>query len=330
MPAIRSILCPFDGSEFARRALRHAVALGRWYKAGITLLYVDMGQTLEASIAGGEWIPPAGPNERKRIVAWLADTAESARASGVSADVRVVEGRPTREIVKLAAELPADLVVMGTHGRSGFDRLVLGSVTEKVLRHAPCPVLTVSRRTVPTYRSGRPPFESIICPIDFSPSSLRALEYALSLAQEAYGHLTILHSLEPIPEEEDPGLRQFDQARYHAEMEKIVRRRLEGILPAGVGDWCKPENVVCRGKAYQAILEAAEHRDADVIVIGIQGRNPIDLALFGSTTQHVVRAARCPVLAIRSGPLAGSRAQESEAPADKEQDGHGSSRKETS
>jgi nucleotide-binding universal stress UspA family protein len=298
MITLRSVLVPYDGSEFSRKALHHAVSLARWYKAAITLLHVDPREMVLTE-NGAVWRSPVDPGERKRLVSWLGEIGDEARNAGVAVEARVSEGRPTAEIVRVAKEIHADLVVMGTHGRTGFDRLVLGSVTEKVLRQAPCPVLTVTSKTVPVYRSGRPPFESVVCPIDFSEDSLRALEYALSLAQEAYGRLTIVHALEQFPPEDEPVLAPFDLGAYHKAVERTVRGRLAEILPRGAPDWCKPEHVVARGKAWRAILDAAEKRTADLIVMGVHGRNAVDLALFGSTTHHVVRQAHCPVLVIR-------------------------------
>ena len=300
MVTIRSILCPFDGSDFSRRALEHATALGRWYGAPLTLLHVYTGVPLPGG-ASSEWSAPLEPQDRKRIIGWLTDAGSAARDAGVEVEARVVEGRPATEILQAAKDGSAGLIVMGTHGRSGFDRLLLGSVTEKVLRHAPCPVLTVTARAVPDYVPKRPPFERILCPVDFSADSTRAIEYALSLAQEAYGRLTLLNALEQFPPEEDPTMARFDIPGYHQAMEKIARARLQEAIPVGARDWCRPEIQVKRGKAYRVILEAAESRDADLIVLGVHGRNPLDLALFGSTTHHVVRAARCPVLVARSG-----------------------------
>jgi nucleotide-binding universal stress UspA family protein len=304
MITLRSVLVPYDGSEFSERALHHAVSLARWYKAAITLLHVDPRGTFMAEDGVGGLASRVDPVERKRLVSWLAEVSDEARNSGVPVEARVSEGRPTAEIVRVAREMPADLIVMGTHGRTGFDRLVLGSVTEKVLRQAPCPVLTVTSKTVPVYRSGRPPFESLVCPVDFSGDSLRALEYALSLAQEAYGRLTILHAIEQFPPEEEPVLAPFDMGIYHQAVERQVRGRLAEILPRDAPDWCQPEHVVARGKAWRAILEVAEKRTADLIVMGVHGRNAVDLALFGSTTHHVVRGARCPVLVVRTGSAA--------------------------
>jgi nucleotide-binding universal stress UspA family protein len=300
MIAIKKILCPVDGSEFSLRALEHAVALARWYEAGISILSVASAVPATPDPTGREGYVPLAPGERDRIVGWLQDLADTTRARGVPVDFRVIEGLAVKGILQEASELPADLVVMGTHGRSGFDRLALGSVTERVLRRATCPVLTVSQRTVPAHPSGRPPFESIVCPVDFSPASQRAIEYSLSLAQEAYGRLILMHAVEQFSLEENLSLARFDVGAFHQAVEQAAAARLAGILPVGVRDWCKPECVVSRGKAYQAILNLAEERAADLIVIGVHGRNPLDLAIFGSTTHHVVREAHCPVLVVRS------------------------------
>lgn len=305
MIAIRSILCPFDGSEFSRRALEHATALGRWYGAKVNLLHVYTGVPVAPEMGPAVWFTPLEPQERKKLVAWLADAAAPARAAGVAVEVHVVEGRPVPEILKSAKENVAGLIVLGTHGRTGFDRLLLGSVTERILRHAPCPVLTVTARAVPAYPQGRPPFERILCPVDFSPASTRAVEHALSLAQEAYGRLTLMHAIEQLPPEEEAAIAHFEMARFdmagfqHA-LETMTRTRLEQAIPEGARDWCRPEILVARGRAWRAILHAAQERNAELIVMGVHGRNPVDVTLFGSTTQHVVRAAQCPVMVTRT------------------------------
>ena len=118
---------------------------------------------------------------------------------GAAIECVAVEGNVAPEIVRLARELPADLIVMGTHGRTGFDRLMLGSVTERILRKAPCPVLTVPRRAPDAVPVGPVLFKRILCAIDYSPSAMKALTYATSLAEQAGAHLTAVHVLEHLP-----------------------------------------------------------------------------------------------------------------------------------
>jgi nucleotide-binding universal stress UspA family protein len=195
---------------------------------------------------------------------------------------------------------PADLVVMGTHGHSGFVRWTLGSVTEKVLRRSPCPVLTVGPAGAGAVApEGGPVFKRILCALDFSPSSDRALRYALSLAQEADARLSLLHVLDwPLEEPRDAG--GFDLAGYRRRLEEEARERLRAAVPEAARDWCKPEERLEAGRPWQAIVRVAGELGAELIVMGVQGRGALDLMLFGSTTHNVVREAACPVLTIRA------------------------------
>jgi nucleotide-binding universal stress UspA family protein len=200
-----------------------------------------------------------------------------------------------------ARSWPADLIVMGTHGRGGFERWVLGSVTEKVLRKAPCPVLTVPPPVGELRPEGSALFRRIVCPVDFSGASLAALAYALKLAEESRAEITVLHVLEWLVEDE-PGARipGFDVPEFRRYLEKDARARLEKIVPEEARNWCRPREEVVGGRPWREVLRVAEDTQADLVVMGVRGRNPVDLAVFGSTTQHVVRGARCPVLVVHT------------------------------
>jgi nucleotide-binding universal stress UspA family protein len=182
---------------------------------------------------------------------------------------------------------------MGTHGRNGFERLLLGSVTEKVLRKAACPVMAVPP---PAVSAGKLPYTRLLCPVDFSDSSEAALRFASSLAEEADARLTILHVFDWQPD--DLMTARFDTAEYYEAVEQQARERLERLVIDEVRVWCKPETVTTRGKPYREILALADANEVDLIVLGVRGRNPIDLALFGSTANQIVRRARCPVLTV--------------------------------
>jgi nucleotide-binding universal stress UspA family protein len=126
----------------------------------------------------------------------LASTVEGTR---VPLEIALGEGYPAYAIAAKAAEAKSDLIVIGTHGRSGVERLMLGSVTEKVLRKAGCPVLTVPPKAGDPAPAAPATFKRIVCAIDFSDCSMRALEYAMSLAQESNSTLIVLHVIEPFP-----------------------------------------------------------------------------------------------------------------------------------
>jgi nucleotide-binding universal stress UspA family protein len=298
MIAVRRILVPCDFSDFSRRALDHAAALSHWFGAEVTVLYaLPLVSTLDAlPIAVGP--VPVAPVSKDAIHEELVRFTAPVAEKGLRCDIVVAEGGPVDQILGHATNLPADLLVMGTHGRSGFERWVLGSVTEKVLRKAPCPVLTVPKDAVSAPVTSRPPFRRVLCALDFSSSSLKALEYAMTLAQQDYAEITLLHVLEALPDFrlEAQG---FDVARYRATLEADTLERLRHAVPEGARDWCKPEATVAHGKAHEEILRVAEERKSDLIVMGVHGRKALDIMVFGSNTHHVIRGARCPVLTIR-------------------------------
>lgn len=302
MIEIRRILCPVDFSDFSRRALDHAVAIAKRYQSTITLLHVYVVPLPYG--AGQGVVPPPSmltPETRETLLADLKRFAEDASADSVPVEFEIIEGPVAPAILARAEALPADLLVMGTHGRSGFQRLVLGSVTEKVLRQALCPVLTVPRAASGVVPPPPVLFQRIICAIDFSDSSLHGLEYALSLAQEAGAYLTLVHVIEPPPslprEIHEPPI--ADLRDYLAKVDEASRARLQKLVPDNVGEYCRVDTLLATGKPYQEILRVADEQKAELIVAGIHGRGPIDRLLFGSTTQHLVRQATCPVLTLR-------------------------------
>lgn len=299
MVSITRILCPIDFSGHSRVALDYATALARWYDAEVTALHAYAVAMVPATISA---FPAAGsvglPLTREEVERDFNRFLRPAATAGVTVKSEIALGSPAKSILEAAAKLPASLVVMGTHGASGVERLMLGSVTEKVLRKAPCPVLVVTRDA--DAPSGAPVlFRRILCAIDFSPCSTRALSYALSLTEEAGGALTLLHVLESFAEE--PLIySQLDIEEYQRQAENLALERLNSLIPRETRTWCRCAPMTRFGKPYQEILKVAGEQQVDLIVLGVRGRNPIDLALFGSTTNHVVRTAGCPVLTVRS------------------------------
>ncbi len=304
MIEIKRILCPVDFSDFSRHALRHAIALARWYKADLTALHACHLQ-IPPVVAGGypaalNTPPVMGPPAELRDQAMTQFTrfAEGVDVSGVRFVFRVELAAPVHTILDAATSLPADLIVMGTHGHGGLDRLVLGSVTEKVLRKASCPVLTVPP---PVTDVTEAPIlvQRILCPVDFSESSVAALTYAVSLASESDARLVLMHVIDKLPRWDPQTYTRFDVDGYEQALAEDIRGRLQAAVPEEARSWCRPEELVSIGKPYQEILRVAREKEAHLIVMGVQGRNPIDLMLFGSTTHHVVREAPCPVLTLR-------------------------------
>lgn len=298
------VLCPVDLSEASTHAIEEAAAIAGWYHAKLMVLHVHVPRPPLGLDPYGVGEPPApGSAEIARIKAAAYAAAAPAIDAKLDVEVVVEVGEPTAAILTCASRIGAGMLVMGTHGASGFQHLVLGSVTEKVLRRARCPVLTVPpRMRVATAL----PFQRILCPIDFSDSSLAALEWAWSLAQESGATVTLLHVIEwpwdepPAPPfEKIPGHEARQLMQFRKAAEASSRQHLLSLVPDNLRGRCSSEPLVRHGKAHREVLSAAEGH-ADLIVMGVHGRNVVDLAMFGSTTNQVVRGASCPVLTVRT------------------------------
>lgn len=299
MLEIRRILCPVDFSDASRHALDHAIVIAGWYESRITALHVCHPMILlNPPVLFADFPGSVLPTEtdRQQVGEQLREWLAPADAAGLQTDAVFDEGNTSATILDRARALPADLIVMGTHGRGGFERFMLGSVTEKVLRKASCPVLTVPPPAVATSKL---PFKQLLCPVDFSEPSISALGFAFSIAEESDAHLTILHVFDWPADDEMLVERPFDVPELRRQMEKRARHQLETLVPADVRNWCAPEPKLRYGKPYREILAVAETEHVDLIVMGVHGRNALDLMLFGSTTNHVVRRASCPVLTLK-------------------------------
>ena len=262
MVKIGRILCPVDFSDFSRRALDYAVALARWYGSRLTVLHVHHAP-----------FPARVPVEPK-----------------------AAEGDPAREI--LAEADAADVIVMGTHGRSGFDRLMLGSVTEKVMRKARCSLLTVPLSAPPPVGAVPVLFRRIVAAVDFSDVSMFALRHAASLAAEVDAQLLVMHVIEA-PERLELWIDREKATSYVREWTEGAEERLRSAVSHGVREYAHVVQRVETGRAYREILRVADEQQADLIVMGAHGHGVVETMFVGSTAQHVVHAAACPVLMVR-------------------------------
>ena len=292
MLRIEKILCPVDFSEYSIKAYDYARSLAQHYGAKLLLQHVVQPLTSTYPY----YTFPDALNE----VFWNLESSADQKLSemisehhpnGFEIQRFVHKGTAPDCILAFAQAQAADLIVMGTHGRHGFDHLTMGSVAEKVLRKAHCPVLVVRK---PTHDFVNPvdaeepvQLKKILFCTDFSDHSTRALTYALSLAMEYNADLTLLHVLEDVPPTDD--------------LQKCVgdvTRRLEELASPEASDWCKVHAAVRIGRPYQQILQVILENETDLVVMGVRGRNAVDLALFGSTTHRVIQLGTSPVLAV--------------------------------
>jgi nucleotide-binding universal stress UspA family protein len=292
-----------DFSDVSRHALDHAVALARWYGAGLSVLHVHQLSmpVYGVSYMGPEGLPPIVLTdlEREHLLERL-DTYVAADRDAAKVEIETLLDEDVNvpdAILSRARSTGADVIALGTHGRSGFQRLVLGSIAEKVLRKACCPVLTVPPHAPDAVPRDVVSIQRILCPVDFSRSSRRALEYAASLAQEAHARLTVLHVLELPPDLSE--LPYSGLAEYRNDQFQKARKHLSEAVKVSVPPACPVDELVLVGRVHREVLRVASEQGVDLIAMGIQGRGAVDLMFFGSTANHVVREATCPVLTLR-------------------------------
>lgn len=291
--AVRSVLCPTDFSECARRALAQALAVARAHHAELTVLHVHAPPlALVDRAAPPSPHPTLGAPEREALLTQLAEALTPVRATGTTARACLLEGEPSDEILRYARITKADLVVMGTHGRRGLDGC-FGSVAERVVQKAPCAVMTVpagdSDPSLPPSR--------ILCPLELIDSE-PTLGVALSMARAFGCELLLLHVL--IDASPHSALAEgVDWEVLEARLVAAARHRLARAVgeqePSAVPYDC----VVTSGKPYREILKVVAERPSQLVVMGIHGSNPLQRMFFGSTALQVLRLARCPVVTVR-------------------------------
>jgi nucleotide-binding universal stress UspA family protein len=287
---LKNILFLTDFSEPSDVALPFAVAIAREYAAKIHVLHVLIPMpypystpelTVAAIDAQEEW----AQDEMARI---------TARLAGLPQETMIERGDalwPTLE--QAIGECEADLVVLGTHGRTGAQKLLMGSVAEEMFRRSSVPVLTVGPRVRSGAHNGAR-FHSVLLATDFSPESVAAVPYAISLAQENQARLLLLHVIESHERRKGtmPAELSVANVMYH----------LNEIVPKGVELWCHPKTLVDYGHPAKRILEQAKTYAADLIVLGVRGaagRLGAATHLSRSTAHQVVAHARAPVLTVR-------------------------------
>ncbi len=273
---VDKILCPVDFSELSGLGLRYAAAVARRHGAKLTVLYAHSFQP-----------PPYfSVNElealHQRIRDWVGDAHAAlerfiAGHGAGPAEAMVVEGLPADVIRRVAADIGAGLIVIGTHGRSGVNRLMLGSVTERVLRESRVPVLTVRGDAAALPVGPR----KILCPVNNTPAAREALDAALWFAGSFGSELTVAHVPETRPE-----------------------RAIQDIcawVPEDARAHCHLREAEAGADADHAILTMAREESTDLLVIGSQHRRFFDSTVLGSTTARLVRHAPCPVLTVPAG-----------------------------
>jgi len=271
-----SILVPTDGSDVAAAAADAAVALARRFGADVHALYVRDSDDDD--------------DRGERATTAVADRAAAADVTATTAVVDA-EGPVHRRILDYGDEHDVDCIVMGTHGRTGLDRFVLGSVAERTLRESLVPVLTVHEETVVDRD-----LDAILVPTDGSAGAAAAAAHAVDLAVATGATLHVVHVV-------DVGVLPIDgSGAVLDELQRVGRQALDSVVEraeeAGVSTI---RASVLSGTPYRAISDYADAEAIDLVAMGTHGRTGFDRYLLGSVTERVVRLCDRPVLTLGNG-----------------------------
>jgi len=287
--ALKNILFATDFSPSAEAALPYAIGLAKQYGGKVHGVHVRFPAAY----------PLVGPEAMPNVIEAAEEQAKfeaeqmHEMLAEVPHEVSVMEGDLWPVINDVMSKQPTDLIVVGTHGRTGVTRALLGSAAEEIFRRATCPVLTVGPR-VSHNTERRLAMKQILFATDFSAESLAALPYAVSLAQEHQAVLTLVHAT---------GKHKVGDLVHEDQYDDSCMRRLRALVPEGADLWCEPKFSVEHGPEAQKIMEAAIAVGADLIVLGVrgpQGGLGATTHILPSIAHDVVVHAECPVLTVRA------------------------------
>jgi nucleotide-binding universal stress UspA family protein len=283
--SFKNVLFPTDFTAASTGALPCALAIAKTYGSK---LYVTHAVTPEPPLTIPlEPIPlemdPLWQQARERLGEFL----ESTRVRDVVREGVLEQGDLWSVLEDVIQRHSIDLIVLGSSGRHGLKKLVLGSSAEQVFRRAPCPVLTIGPDAAGR-ADAQATFQNIVFATDFSAGSLKALPYALSLAEENQAHLVLAHLIPLVP------------MQHQEEVRVSALKRLHELIPPGADDWCRIDCVVSFEFPAEGILNLAASEQADLIVMGVHAKAPRSSShLPWAIAYEVVCHAKCPVLTVR-------------------------------
>ncbi len=303
---IRHILVPLDFSGQSRQALISAVPLARKHHARISLVHVVQPITVSAwrGFPGdGQYLGMDMCQIVEAAKAHLDELATQLLPEAVRGRAIVREGPAAYTVISVAKAIKADLIVLSTIGRSGLKRVLLGSTAERIVRHAHCPVLTVRRQANESAMPKKPiypkrlPWRRILVPLDLSMTSLGALKMAVVLAKESGARLLLLNVIEPSPYATgmEGAVLLLPEVKVEQNAKKQLPQVARRFVPPSVPTTC----LIRRGRAANEIVATADGKRVDLIVLSTYGHTGVDRLLMGSTAEHVVRTAQCPVFVVR-------------------------------
>ncbi len=306
------ILLAIDGSKFSEAATQTVAAQGWPQETEVRVLYVIeiFSPQLPEMTAYYPGIEHSRDAQRKLAETAVAKSAQALRSKGLQVTTLVELGSPKSILIDAAEKWNADLVVIGSHGRRGLDRFMMGSLAEAVLRHAHCSVELVripstGKESKRTGGSAAAKVRRILLATDGSKCSGAALQLLIEQVGPDETEVRVLHVLEPLPllvvremGNREPDLQGLLEAQTKQAAEDLVAKIAETLRAKSV----KVTTAVARGNPKSRILDVAEKWKAELIVLGSHGRSVLDRFLMGSVSDTVARHARCSVEVVRIRP----------------------------
>jgi nucleotide-binding universal stress UspA family protein len=289
MQIFRKILCPVDFSEYSKLALHYAAALTWENDAQLIVFHSVPDLALTWSYLQGNYQETIYDAILSRSTADLKTFLTDELTQEIRYEQKITCGNPAESILKTSQEEDVDLIVMGTHGHSGYERFLVGSVTNKVLHKASVPVLVVckpSQHFIQPDENRPVQINRILCAIDFEPNNQHIAQTALSLARTYQSEIFFLHVFHH--EMPDPGGVQ------------LATDRIKGLVSAEKEDWCEVHTVLKNGNIKENILDTLNELKINLLVMGHHTRKPMEEYFLGSVAKSVVPESPCPVLVVRS------------------------------
>lgn len=279
--APKQILCPVDLSPASNAVLSWARLIAEVSGARVELIHADWSEPPRYFTEGQlATLDAEAASRRQMLEREVQNLAQKFLGSRISFTVSVVEGDAIEVVLKHLTQSPPDLVVMGSHGRSGVARILLGSVAENVVREADCPTLIVKGREIPF---GLDHLQRMLCPVNLTDASRECLETASGVATALGAELSVLQAVE----DDSP----------HAD---AARQQLCQWVPEDVRGHCHMSEVVLKGDAAEQIILFARREKTDLIVLGAEHKSFLEFSLLGRTTERVLRHGPSSVLLLRN------------------------------
>ena len=295
---VTHILFATDFSPSSTPAYRYAVEWAKVFEAQLTLFHglsLQPGLDIDASIAQ-QYLDEQRKVAEEKLQELLTEAHKHVSRTGI--EMRT--GLASAQICDVARECKADLIITGTHGWTGFNRVLFGSIAERVIQRAPCPVLSIPDRgpeeTEDLHTISVQP-RQIVLPLDFSDCSMDAYEYGVQIAKWFDASLTLLYAIEPLSYSLDFSLThpledKANRKKIEQQLEKLTTVLLDQGLTARYELVDKP--------SMEAILKASTTQEADLVIMGTHGRKGLPRLILGSTTAKVLQHSPYPILTVKS------------------------------